>query len=228
MADSGNAAVRPGLSVRVVTEMDLAKEKVSVRSSILHDVKGERIVLAQTDPPILKSMLHKDVFVTYLVKEGDEVRRNGFPARLDDFVDFSLASGRKTKAVLATVTGESRPYNIRMFYRVSPTGSSGLEMKVYGTPVNVLDISLGGARVSYEKGLKVDARTVIVVTIEMGGKAHNVEARVLRTWDGTGEGFGSHLRFASMEFVNMNKKVEYALSQKIFSIERELLARGME
>ena len=229
MTNNGSAAIRPGLSVRIVTEMDVAKEQVSVKTSIVHDVKGESIILAQSEPPILKSMLHKDIFVTYLVREGNEMKRNGIPARIDDFIDYNLASGRTTKAILATTTGEVRPYNIRMFYRVSPTANSGLALKVYGAPLNVLDISLGGAKVSHEKkALRLDPRAVVQVSVEMNLRTYTLEARILRTWDGTSEGFGSHLRFASMEFVNMDKRVEHALSQKIFSIEREQLARGLE
>jgi hypothetical protein len=228
VANTGSAAIRPGLSVRIVTDMDVAKEQVSVKTSVVHDVKGESIVLAQPEPPILKSMLHKDVLVTYLVKEGEEMKRNGFSARVEDFVDYNLASGRTTKAVLVTVAGEVKPCNIRMFYRVSPTGSSGLAMKVYGKPLNVLDISLGGAKVSHDRCLRLDPRSVVEVSVEMNRRSYTLEARVLRTWDGTGEGFGSHLQFSSMEFVNMDKHVEHALSQKIFNIEREQLAKERE
>jgi hypothetical protein len=228
LASNESSVVKPGLSVRIVTELDIAKERISVKSSIVHDVKGESLILAQPDPPILKSMLGKDIFVTYLVKKGDEVARNGFPARIDEFIDYGLFSGRKAKAIVATVTGETRPYNIRMFYRVTPTGRSGLSMKVYNTPVNLLDISLGGARISHDKSLKLEARTVIEVNMEANGKPYTLKARILRTWDGTDEGFGSHLRFASMEFVDMDKTTEHVLSQKIFDIERELLARGLE
>lgn len=62
---------------------------------------------------------------------------------------------------------------------------------------------------------------VVQIGLEIDGKVHTSEAHILRTWQGDHEGAGSHLWFASAEFVNMGKTVEYALSRKIQDIERE-------
>jgi len=60
-------------------------------------------------------------------------------------------------------------------------------------------------------------------SIGMTERAYKLEARILRTWEGTDEGFHPDLRFAAMEFTRMDKTVEDALSQKILDMERESL-----
>jgi len=211
----------PGLTIRIVTGMDVAREIIFVKASIVYEVKGQTAILAQTDPPLLASTLHKDIIVTYLVKRDEVMARHGFPARIVEFIDYTLSSGKAVEAVVIEKTGEEQPYDVRMFYRVVPTGRSDLSMTIHGTPIQVLDISLGGARVSHDKSLDLQSNAVVNASIEMNGRAYSFGARVLRTWDGESEDF--KLRFASMQFTNMDETLQYALSQKIHGIERESL-----
>jgi len=209
----------PGLTIRIVTGMDVPREIIFVKASIIYEVKGQTAVLAQTDPPLLTS--HKDIIVTYLVRRNEVTARHGFPARIVEFIDYTLSSGKAVEAVVIEKTGEEQPYDVRMFYRVVPTGRSDLSMTIHGTPIQVLDISLGGARVSHDKSRDLQSNAVVNASIEMNGRAYSFGARVLRTWDGESEDF--KLRFASMEFTNIDKTLQYALSQKIHGIERESL-----
>jgi len=209
----------PGLTIRIVTGMDVPREIIFVKASIIYEVKGQTAVLAQTDPPLLTS--HKDIIVTYLVKRNEVRARYGFPARIVEFIDYTLSSGELVKALVVEKKGEERPYNVRMFYRVAPTGHCDVSMTIHGTPIHVLDISLGGAKVSHDTSLELESNAVVNASIEMNGRSHSFGARVLRTW----EGEDVRLRFASMEFTNMDKTLQYALSQKIRGIERESLPK---
>ena len=209
----------PGLAVRIVTGMDVPREIIFVKASIVYEVKGRAAILAQTGPPLLTSMLHKNIIVTYLIKRNEVMARFGFPARIVEFIDYTLSSGTLVKALVVEKIGEERPYNVRMFYRVVPTGQCDLFMTIQGTPIHVLDISLGGAKVSHDTSLELQSNAVVNASVEINGKSYSFGARVLRTWEG--EDF--RLRFASMEFTNMDKTLQYALSQKIRGIERESL-----
>jgi len=214
-------SIRPGLSTKIVTDIDVTKERILVKGSIVYDVQEPAITLAQTDPPILKSMIHKEVIVTYLVKEKDDMVRHGFAAELVEFIDYSLNSGQQVKALVVRRTGPEIPYNIRMSYRVSPSSRSSIVMSIYAHKVNIIDISLGGAKITYSKPVILKLNEVVQVGLEIDGTFHSSEAHILRTWQGDPEGASSRLWFASVEFVNMNKTVEYALSRKIQDIERE-------
>jgi len=216
--------IKPGQNVRIVTEVDAARERIVAKASTVHEVSGSTAILAQTAPPILKSMLQKDIVVTYLVRENEVFERQGFPARVLEFIDYRLNPEKTVKAVVVERVGKERPYNIRMSYRATPTSQSGLSMTVNGTPVNMIDISLGGAKVSHDRSLKLQYDAVVSIHIGMNEKTYSTEARILRTWDGADEGFRG-LFFATMEFVNMDRKLEQALSLKIQDIERESLQK---
>ena len=61
----------PGLTIRIVTGIDVPREIIFVKASTVYEVKGQTAILAQTDPPLLTSTLHKDIIVTYLVKRNE-------------------------------------------------------------------------------------------------------------------------------------------------------------
>ena len=50
-------------------------------------------------------MLHKEVIVTYLIKEKDDAVRHGFTAELVEFIDYSLSSGQQVKALVVEKDG---------------------------------------------------------------------------------------------------------------------------
>jgi len=169
-------------------------------------------------------MLSKDIVVTYLVRKNEAMERQGFPAKIIEFIDYRLNPEHTVKAIVVESVGKERAYNIRMSYRATPTSQSGLSVTVNGTAVYVIDISLGGAKVSHDRSLRLQYDAVVSIHIEMNEKTYSTEAHILRTWDGADEGFKG-LFFATMEFVNMDRMLEQALSLKIQHIEREVLQK---
>jgi hypothetical protein len=213
---------RPGMNTRIVTEIDLAREIIHVRNSVVYEVNGPLAILAQTDPPVLKSMLEKEIVVTYLVQEKQGSARYGFPARIVRFIDdYKLTSAQKVKAIEVSMNAEPSPYSIRMFYRVEPTGKSNLTMTVYDKEVNILDISLGGAKFSHDKHSSLEMGRIVELNVSIDGRIYSLEGRIQRTWEGDNERFKHELGFASVEFLNMGRSMEHALSRKIREIERE-------
>jgi len=166
-------------------------------------------------------MLHKEVIVTYLVKEKEDTVRHGFTGELVEFIDYNLNSGQQVKALVVRRTGPEKPYSIRMFYRAGPTGRSAISMSILANRVNIIDISLGGAKFTYAKPLVLKSDEIAQIGLEIDGKGYTLEARILRAWRGDQDGASSHLWFASAEFTNMSKTVEHVLSHKIHDIERE-------
>ncbi len=130
--------------------------------------------------------------VTYLVKEKGDMVRYGFPSRVKEFIDYSLGSGHPVKAVVVEKIGDAAPYSIRMFYRVNPTTRSRLAMSVLGHRVNILDVSLGGTRFSFRKPLVLQSNEVVEMQLEIDGRFHTLEARILRTWIGEPRLGGRH------------------------------------
>ncbi len=218
-------SIRPGLSARIVTDMDVVKERILVKGSTVHDVQEPVIILAQTQPPILKSMLHKEVIVTYLIKEKGNAVRHGFTAELVEFIDYALSSGQQAKALVVKRTGPEKPYNIRRFYRVSPTGRSNISVSVFANKVNIIDVSLGGVKISYGEPLDLKPDEIVRIDLKIDERVYALEACILKTWEEDYEGARPDLRFASAEFVVMSRTAQHALSLKIHDIERESLQR---
>ena len=218
-------SMKPGLSVKLVMGVDPRTERVYARNSTVYDVDGETLILAQTEPWIKSSMLGKEVTVTYLAKEKGRPLRYGFSAVITQFIDdYQLMSSEHVRAVAIRRKTDPAPYNIRVYYRVEPTGRSGLDVSIQQKRVNVLDISLGGIKFSFDKGLELKAHTDIKVYFNIEGILYGIDATILRIWEGENERLRNALAFASAEFLEMPGKLERALSRAIREIEREALS----
>lgn len=215
-------SVRTEDSVKIVMEIDARTENISTRDSMIYDSDGETLVLAQTEPPIEGSMLNREVVVTYVVKEEGGYVRYGFHAVITEFLaDFQPEPGRHARALAVRRRSRPEPYNMRMRYRVQPSNKSGLDVSIRRKKVNVVDISLGGLRFSYDDRLQLEVNQVVEVSLAIGRDAHAVEARIVRIWEKEAEFFKTELRFAAAEFRNMGRRFEEELSRKIREIERE-------
>jgi hypothetical protein len=217
--------LKPGINITVVTGIDSVKERIHVHDAVIYDIKGPTITISQTDPPLLRSLVGKEIDITYLVTEKDDRVRYGFPAEMKEFIDdYPYNPTHKVEAIVVVKKGQADSYNLRMFYRVEPTSRSGLAIAIEGKPINALDVSVGGARLSYSEDslqLHSSPRTTILID----STAYPVEVKVLRTWEREIEGLGRKLRFAAIQFLNMNVDLEDALSRKIREIEMENLRK---
>jgi hypothetical protein len=158
-------SLRPELSVKVVVEVDNLRQRINARSSVIYHVNGETLILAQTEPSIKRSMLNKEIAVTYLVKENDRYLRYGFSALVTELIGrHELASEQCVQAIAVRRCTEPKPYEIRMCYRVGPSSKSGLNVSIYDEKVNVIDISLGGIRFSYHKSLPLEPNKVLAAS----------------------------------------------------------------
>jgi hypothetical protein len=72
----------PGYSVDLVLNMDLLKETIDVRKSLIYDVEGNHFILSQTTPTIKKYDIGKFIHITHLKRQDDEYVRHGFSGKL--------------------------------------------------------------------------------------------------------------------------------------------------
>ena len=215
--------IKPGMTINIITNIDYRKEIVETKNSIVHDVVGNKIVIAQTDPPISRTKTNKEVYATYLEKEDGKPVRYGFPAKIAEFIkDYELASQEKTQAVVLLREGLREPYNLRMFYRLEPPSNCGIDIFVNGTKVSILDISIGGASFSHNKiyPFKVNEETKIILVI--GERASQIESRVVRVWVPENEKVKKSLEFVSIQFLDMKGHIKNELGRKIRDVERDL------
>ncbi len=215
--------IRPGLNVNIIINIDHMRETVDVGNSIIHEAAGDRMIVAQTDPPISRMHLGKELFVTFLEKSGTYPRRFGFPAIVLEFIkDFELASSLKVQALLLKRAGDFEEYNLRMFYRLEPPGNCGIEIRLGDKSVTIMDISIGGAKFSHEKiyPFKINERVKLTLSVE--GVPYTVEGKVLRVWEPENERIRKTVALASVQFIGMEAHLKNTLARKIRDVERDM------
>jgi hypothetical protein len=106
--------------------------------------------------------------------------------------------------------------------RIGQNNVRGYTMSIHAKRVNVIDISLGGVRFTYDAdGLELCANSVVEARLDIGGIIRRIDATILRTWKGKDKGLQEDLSFAAADFVNLTRIFDQELSLKIREIERE-------
>ncbi len=221
--------IKPGMTINIIINIDYRRETVETKNSIVHDVTGNRIVIAQTDPPISRININKEVFATYLEKEAGRPARFGFPAKITEFIkDYELASKQKAQAVVLLREGLREPYNLRMFYRLEPPGNCGIDIFVNGNKVSILDISIGGASFSHNRIYPFKANEEIKIILVIGERASQIKSKVVRVWGPENEKVKKSLAFVSIQFLDMDGHIKNDLGRKIRDVERNLRCKEVE
>lgn len=206
----------PGLSVRIVVETDHRRGDILVMDSMVYEVSGDTLVLAQTAPPIDSRVCSGEIMVTYLVEEKDGPVRYGFPAAITAYIDdYQAVPGRRVQALFITRKADPASYSIRMCYRVEPTPMSRLDLYVHDEKATIADISLGGVRFGFDRSIPLEAGVPVKLRFDMAGEEYTVDATILRTSYNKGR-----LRFAVAEFTKAMGPFEQALARRIYAIER--------
>jgi hypothetical protein len=214
-------SLRPGLNVQLVTDMDCARETICVRTATIYNVSGNTVIVSQTDPPLGSSLVDQVINVTYVRKERGNPERHGFSARVRGFVDHVLSGGSTVKALHLEKQGGPEPFSIRMFHRMEPSRSILVRLFIDGSEVTVLDVSLGGMRFGYGGKIRLQPGTIKSISVDIGQKSYNLEARICRTWEKKYPDNWKEDQVASLEFVALPSSIERILVRTLHQMERE-------
>jgi len=215
--------IKSGLTLNIIINIDYRKETVETKNATVHDVTGNKIIIGQTNPPISKTNINKEVYATYLEKEGGRPIRYGFPAKIVEFIkDYELVSQQKTQAVVLFREGPWEPYNLRMFYRHEPPSNCGIDIFVKGIKANILDISIDGASFSHNNVRPFEVNEEIKIILIIGERASQIKAKVVRAWEPENEKMKKGLEFVSVRFLDLNSTIKKELGRRIWDIEKDL------
>ncbi len=219
--------IRPGMSVNVVINVDIDKEIADVRNAVVYDVDGVGIVLSQTNPPFTKYHIGTKITVTYLVKRKEAApSRIGFSGKVISILnDYSLHSSKTVQAINIIRESELKIYDLRMHYRVIPKSDSGIHLYVGGEKVNLLDISMGGARFCHPRDNPIERGVMIKMILTLDLERFDIEAKSVNVWHPYEDGRWADLEYVSVQFFTMDKKCSHLLSGKILAIQREFLSK---
>ena len=214
--------ISPGSNVDIVLDFDWSEETIDVRSATVYDLDDKRIILSQTSPPIGIYSIGKRVNVTYLVREKDGPARYCITGRLAEIVrDYRLSgSGTAEALVIIQEPGRER-FNLRLFYRLEPPADSGIVLFLNEEKVNILDISIGGAKFTHRKDHPVKPKKMLKLILQVGEESFDVKAQVVRIFPVSGR-MAKKLESVAVQFLNLDREMIDLLSKKIRDIEREM------
>jgi hypothetical protein len=219
--------IKSGVSIKIVMNPDQGKEAVGARDSLVYDIIGKKLIIAQPKPPIPDREVNKTIRVTYLAsREKQDPTRYGFDATITGLIEgYKLATGYTGQVIALLRKTDPVGYNLRFSFRVEPPSKSGLEMVVSEQPLNILDISVGGVKIMHNRQIAFTPGELIKVRLSIDGTHFEEEAVVVRTWNPPEERMVQSIEFVALQFANPGQQFEKVLGRKIVDIQRELLSQ---
>lgn len=218
--------LRPGMSVNIVTYVDVDKEIIDVKNALVYDANTAEIILSQTTPLISDDDIGKEITITYLTDQNASLTRVGFVGKVVNILsDYNLDASKTVQAIRVIKESDFISFDLRMHYRVKPKLNSDIYLSVAHEKVNLMDISLGGALFSHSKIRPIKPATYLNIILTIDGQEFSIEGKSVNTWHYAKSERSADLEYVSVQFLELDKRCSHALSGKILSIQRELLSK---
>jgi len=173
--------------VDLIYDLDVDREVIDVRPTTIYDVKPDsHIILAQTEPPVLKSAEGRRVEITLVYRhlETNKYQRYGFPATILVVLDrHELPSGDTTSMLVVSWPQTFRESGVRMHHRVEPSSGFGPTFffrQPEEVEAQILDISLGGMRSWTPAHWDLKTRQLLRLRAVIDGQEYPLNAQVIR------------------------------------------------
>jgi hypothetical protein len=220
-------SLKVGTRVDIVFEKEIMKSHAHYMKALVYDFEKNKIIISQTSPALNRRFLNRRIMVTFLLSIERRVLRFGFPARLIDIVtDYQIASGKNVEALIVEQYKDPEPVDFRMYFRVKPSSQSDINLFLKEEKVNLIDISLGGAKFTYPKTYLFRPADEVMFKLIIGRGIYNLDAKVHEVWSPDDNVVNRNLQFVSVEFHHLNKQLEASLGKVIIDTERQRLSEG--
>lgn len=216
-----------GTRVDIVFENEINKSHAHYMKALVYDYEGNNITISQTSPVLNRRFLNRWVLVTFLGNTEKRVLRFGFLARLIDLItDYQIASNKNVEALILKQNGKPELVDFRMHFRVKPPSQSDVSLVFKDEKVNLIDISLGGAKFTYPKSYLFVHGDTIKIKLVVGSAVFNLEARVRNISLPHDFSANKSLQYVGIEFEHDIRQLDAALGKAIIGIERQMLSEG--
>lgn len=219
--------LKVGTRIDIVFENEINTSNAHYMKALIYDIESTKITISQTSPSLNRNFLNRRVLVTFLYNTGKRVLRFGVPARLTDLVtNYQIGSNSNVEALVLKKTGEAEPIDFRMHFRVKLPSQSDISLYIKEEKINLIDISLGGAKFSCPPSLSFRYGDPVKLKLVIGPHAFVLEARVRNVIQPQDYSANRTLQYIGIEFDHDNKQMEAVLGKAIMDIERQLLSEG--
>ncbi len=204
------------------------EDRLDIRNTIIYNVYQEEgyFLVAQTGPPVLRSMVEATVEATFLWQPtpADEPPRYAFNTTIQDLVTkYVLSKGDEVQAIRMSYPRYLYERNIRFSYRLKPIGQYAITLWVEGhkEPLPIIDISQSGVYFSYPKlpdllAVKPGDRFYIILDFN-GERIIRPLVEVVRKFRKAG---ASKIEFMGVRFLELSTKDRAFFAATIRKIER--------
>lgn len=216
-----------GSKVDLIFENEIMKSNAHYMKASVYDYEDNKFTISQTSPALNRNFLSRRIMVTFLVKIEGRLLRFGFPAKLIDLItDYEIESNKKVEALVIEQFDESEPLDFRMYFRVKPRSQSDISLVLKEERVNLIDISLGGAKFTCLKDFVIHNNNQVKFKLLIGRTVFNLDAVVCDTGSPSDILMNKNLQYVSVKFNHSNKQLEASLGRAIIEMERQLLSEG--
>jgi hypothetical protein len=130
--------------------------RVDIRDTVIYDVypRAKSFIIAQTQPPVLKSMVGEAIEPTFLWHSAPEEDplRYAFDSAIQELItNYALSQGQRVQAIRLAYPKYLYERNIRFSYRVRPIKQYPITLTIEGhkEPLPIIEMSEGGICISY-------------------------------------------------------------------------------
>jgi hypothetical protein len=209
--------IRPGLNLDIV-------DKERHMKSLIYDIIGRRIIIAQTSPPLTKHSLNRELSLTFVVRNEGQPVRYGVQAKVTDFIASYRLASSEVEAVGLEQRTRLDTYNLRLDFRIRPPADSNLTIEWRGQRLNIIDVSVGGFQFSYRGDDLPEIHEEFKIALVIDDYFLELGAKVLRITSPLSH--DPHLRYVGAVFMGKSRDYERYLMRKILDIQRKLLIDG--
>jgi hypothetical protein len=224
-----NSAIKPGDKLDLILRSSDDTDDLALLSTAVYDVTSslEKIIVAQTSPPIPESMIGRNIEVSVLTRTPEfEYRRLGFRAVISKIIpNYQLHGGRESKAIELKRLGKAYERDLRYHFRVQPVPEYPIELALPGEngPLNLIDISVGGLcfsrRMSSEsKKIEIGDRLALRVSVNTNERLQ-LETKVVRKF------YKDHFEYIGVKFLDLQRQDKQILQAALHRMQRIKLAK---
>lgn len=217
--------IKPGMNLEIVWQNE--PDRIALKT-IVYDVEERKIILSQTVPPSDAGKLGKQCMVTFVAKQRDANMLFRFQARVAALLaDYELDSLQRVPALVLAMQTKPQANNLRTSFRIRPLMDSGISLLLQGIPVKIIDISVGGARVTTGGSPSLQAQELVKANLIIDNERLSSDCLVTRAWMADVNDIISKQTFATLQFLNPPARWESLLGKKILQMERQILAKQL-
>jgi hypothetical protein len=147
--------IQPAQHLELLFGAQEEEHRVDMRDTVIYDVYPDRksFIVAQTEPPVLKSMTGNPIEATFLWRSapGEDLKRYAFHTRIQELnTHYTLSLGQTVQAFRLAYPKDLYERNIRFSYRLKPVKQYPITLWVEGheQPLPIIEISEGGVCLS--------------------------------------------------------------------------------